>query len=109
MELVIRTLTPIAESDLPAREKLRRALRNHLRQAANDPSLSKIVDLWKSLRAERRDHIVAFRDQYGRPWPHNIDESISASGVANPEPKLAFPVPGSGWTLHPRGCSTPRP
>src|SRR5262245_32045729 len=66
MELVIRTLTPIVESDLPAREKLRRALRNHLRQAANDPSLSKIVDLWKSLRAERRDQIVALRDQYGR-------------------------------------------
>src|SRR5262249_58179050 len=54
MELVIRTLTPIAESDLPAREKLRRALRNHLRQAAHDPSLSKIVHLSKSLRAEPR-------------------------------------------------------
>src|SRR5262249_59061787 len=92
MELVIRTLTPIAESDLPAREKLRRALRNHLRQAANDPSLSKIVDLWKSLRAERRDQIVALRGQYGRLLQRIIDEGIAAGEVANHHPEVGFLV-----------------
>jgi len=112
MELVIRTLTPIVESDLPAREKLRRALRNHLRQAANDPSLSKIVDLWKSLRAERRDQIVALRDQYGRLWQRIIDEGISSREFANHDRKFAFLVlvsvaNWSQWWFNPAGELSP--
>ena len=112
MELVIRTLTPIAESDLPAREKLRRALRNHLRQAANDPSLSKIVDLWKSLRAERRDQIIALRDQYGRLWQRIIDEGIAAGEFANHDRKFAFLVlvsvaNWSQWWFNPAGKLSP--
>ena len=112
MELVIGTLGPIVESDATPREKLRLALGNHLRQAANDLSLARIVDQWKSLSAPRRMQIVAQRDRYGALWQRIIDEGIAGGDFAPHDRKFAFLVVvsvanWSQWWFNPGGPLTP--
>ena len=112
MELVIGTLGPIVESDAPPREKLRLAIGNHLRQAANDLSLARIVDQWKSLSAPRRMQIIALRDRYGALWQRIIDEGIASGDFAPHDRKFAFLVVvsvanWSQWWFNPSGPLTP--
>lgn len=70
-------VTPVAQSDLPAADKLRAALRAHVGVVAGNLDAATVYfHDWKFLGAERRDAIRARRDEY-----EGLFRAIVAEGV----------------------------
>ena len=84
-------LRPIVESDLPPAEKLRAAIRAHVRVVTGDLAAATVYfHEWKALQGERRERFLAYRREYERLLRHIVEEGMAA-GALDPgaDPKFA--------------------
>ena len=70
-------IAPVVAASAPAPEKLRLALRAHLRVVAEHPDLATVfLQEWRRLEGEPRQHIGALRDQYEELWRGIVAEGV---------------------------------
>lgn len=84
-------IEPIAISDMPPLEKLRAAVRAHVRVVTGNLDAATVYfHEWKALQGERREQFLAYRRAYERYWRQIVEEGLAA-GVLNPkaDPKFA--------------------
>ncbi|MFC7440369.1 TetR/AcrR family transcriptional regulator [Laceyella putida] len=73
----LRSLTPIVESDVPARQKLKLAVRAHIQVVeANLEAATVFFHEWKALTGERFSQIQEKRDQYEGLWATILAEGV---------------------------------
>src|SRR5581483_9980760 len=76
--LFMEGMAPISCSRAPAPERVRRALRMHLRVVGEHPDLAAVfLQEWRQLEGEPRERIGHMRDDYEHAW-----RQIVADGVA---------------------------
>lgn len=86
----LETLRPIAASDEPAAQKLRRAMRAHVRVVTGDLAAGTVYfHEWKFLSSDRREAFLARRDQYETLMRGIVEEGIAAGVFRDVDPKFA--------------------
>jgi AcrR family transcriptional regulator len=81
----IDALTPIAESDAPADERLRTGLGAHLELVSRYGQQARVflLEVKEIETPERREHVVALRDQYEALWAKILTDGQGAGLFAN--------------------------
>ncbi|HVM11512.1 MAG TPA: TetR/AcrR family transcriptional regulator, partial [Actinomycetota bacterium] len=70
---------PVARAELPPEEKLRRALRAHVRVVAGSIDEARVfLHEWRALSGARLEEVRALRERYERLWAGIVDEGVSA-------------------------------
>lgn len=86
----LEAVEPIALSNIPPAEKLRRMVRAHVQVVADNLEDATIfLHEWKFLGEERRELVAARRNQYERLYRYVIDEGISTNDFGPADPKIA--------------------
>lgn len=86
----LRTIRPIAASDLPPPEKLRTAIRAHVRVVTDDLAAATVYfHEWKFLGEPRREEFLARRNEYERIMRSIVEEGIDAGAFQDVDPKFA--------------------
>ncbi len=84
-------IEPIAASDMPPLEKLRAAIRSHVRVVTGDLAAATVYfHEWKALQGERRAQFLEWRRRYEHLLQGIVEEGMAA-GVLDPhaDPKFA--------------------
>ncbi|MDQ7028636.1 MAG: TetR/AcrR family transcriptional regulator C-terminal domain-containing protein [Ardenticatenia bacterium] len=87
----MEALRPIVESDARPVEKLRQAIRAHVRVVTGDLAAATVYfHEWKALQGERRERFLAYRREYEGLLRRVVEEGM-ATGALNPQadPKFA--------------------
>jgi len=87
MNRAIAGLSPIVESDLGAAQKLRAALRFHIRNLTKAPG--RILAQWRSLGGDRRSAVREQRIQYAALWARILDQGIESGEFSVEDPVMA--------------------
>lgn len=86
----LETLEPIAASNAPPEEKLRTAIRAHIRMVADDLDAATVYfHEWKFLNPRHRGSVLKRRDAYEQLFRGIIAEGIEAGVFRNNDPKYA--------------------
>jgi len=86
----LKTLEPIAASDAPPEEKLRAAIRAHIRMVADDLDAATVYfHEWKFLNPRHRGAVLQRRDAYEQLFRKIIVEGIEAGVFRSKAPKFA--------------------
>lgn len=86
----VQTLEPIATSDAPPEEKLRMAIRDHVRLIADNLDAATVYfHEWKFLRPKYRASALERRDEYERMFRRIITDGIEAGIFRDIDQKLA--------------------
>jgi len=86
----LETLEPIAASDAPPEEKLRAAIRAHIRLVADDLDAATVYfHEWKFLNPRHRGAVLQRRDAYEQWFRRIIAEGIEAGVFRDNDPKFA--------------------
>ncbi|MBA4601905.1 TetR/AcrR family transcriptional regulator [Thermoactinomyces mirandus] len=89
-ECFLRSIRSIMESDISATEKLRQAVRAHMRVIeANLEAATVFFQEWKSLSEKRFARIQAKRDQYETMWKEILEQGIRQGEFRDTDEKFA--------------------
>jgi AcrR family transcriptional regulator len=102
-----RLETVVAEPGRP-QEKLRAAMRTHVRVVADDPEAARVFHHeWRALTGERRDEVVNLRDRYEALWDGIVRE---LPGAIDPKLPRLLVLSAANWVYtwyDPTGPLTP--
>lgn len=85
-----QAVEPIAESETPAGERLRRMIHAHIGVVVSELSHATVFfQEWRRLSAPRRAEIVALRDRYETLFRGTIAEGIASGEFSAADPRLA--------------------
>lgn len=83
-------VAPKLEADAPPRERLARAIHEHLRVAADHADELSLIQIeLRSLSPERRREMVGRRDVYEARWRRTIEEGIASGDLRPVDVRLA--------------------
>src|SRR5579871_4570851 len=86
----LAALQPVVASPQPAPQRLRLALRAHLRVVAEHPDLATVfLHEWRRLEGEARGRIGALRDEYEQLWRSIVAEGVR-EGTLRPDVDPGF-------------------
>ncbi|MGA8942464.1 MAG: TetR/AcrR family transcriptional regulator [Thermoactinomyces sp.] len=89
-ESFLRSLYPIMERDVPAAEKLRQAVRAHMKVIeANLEIATVFFQEWKALSEKRFAKIQSKRDQYEALWTEILEQGIRQGVFRDTDKKFA--------------------
>jgi AcrR family transcriptional regulator len=89
-ECFLRSLRPIAENSDPATEKLRQAVRAHMKVVeANLEAATVFFQEWRALSEKRFANIRAKRDQYEVMWKEILEQGIRQGEFRDADEKFA--------------------
>nr|PZN39541.1 MAG: TetR/AcrR family transcriptional regulator [Bacillota bacterium] len=89
-EAFTEAVVPIARSGLPPGEKIRAAMRAHVRVVAESREAATVfMHEWRALDEERRQAALALRDRYEALWDGMIREGIASGEFRPVDPKFA--------------------
>jgi AcrR family transcriptional regulator len=90
LDLLEARVVPVIESDAPPPERLRLAIREHLRVAADHADELSLIQIeLRSLSAERRRAMLARRDAYEARWRAAIGAGIADGSLRPFDERLA--------------------
>ncbi len=103
-------IAPVIAADVPAPEKLRLALRAHLRVVAEHPDLATVfLQEWRRLEGEPRERVGALRDEYEALWRGIVADGVrdgSLRADADPRDVALLLLSAGNWAYQwfdPRG------
>lgn len=106
-------IAPVVATPASAPERLRLAMRAHLRVVAEHPDLATVfLQEWRRLEVQPRAHIGALRDQYERLWRGIVEDGVRDGSLrANADPRVValLLLSAGNWAYQwfdPRGTLT---
>lgn len=90
LDLLERRVLPILDSDAPPTEKLRAAIREHLRVAAEHADELSLIQIeLRALDRPRQREIIARRDTYEAAWRRTLEAGIADGSLRAFDVRLA--------------------
>jgi TetR/AcrR family transcriptional regulator, cholesterol catabolism regulator len=90
LDLLERRVLPLLDADRPPVDRLRAAIREHLRVAAEHADELSLIQIeLRALARERQREIIARRDAYERRWRRTLEAGIADGSLREFDVRLA--------------------
>lgn len=99
----IASVRPVAMREGPAAERLREALRAHIRVVAGSIDEATVfLHEWKALSPDRREKVRELRDSYEGLWNRIIEDGLRSGEFRPVDPKFArlLILSAANWAYH---------